>query len=67
MRQVTDREADFLGEEDLCIVRVNPFLGFVRMVTHTDVSSDDIRLVIRKLKYVIEEFERKPGQVINGH
>ena len=67
MRQVTDREAEVMGEEDLCIVRVSPFLGKVRMVTHNDVSREDIRLVVRKIKYVIEEFEKKPSQVINGH
>ena len=63
MKQVTDLEAQVLGgeEDDLCIVRMMPFQGNVRMVTHADVSREEVCMVIKKLKYVIDEFDRKPA------
>lgn len=33
---------------------------WVRMVTHLDVSAEDIELTIKKLQYVINELEKRP-------
>ena len=70
--QITDQEREDLSDE-LCTVRMNPFGGrHARIVTHADVSSDDIRLASKKLAYVIGSFERamvktNPIELNGGH
>ena len=62
--QVTQEEKAQLLDESV-VVKVSPvyeygnadMCQFVRFVTHADVSSEDMALVVKKLKYVISEIE----------
>ena len=57
LRQVTEEEKSDL--DDAIVIRANPFGSFVRFVTHCNVSYEDTLLAIKKLKYVIQEFEKR--------
>lgn len=62
--QVTEEEKADLTDET-AVVRVNPFGGeFCRVVTHADVSMEDTMLAIKKLKYVIGEFDKGSDSII---
>jgi hypothetical protein len=57
--QVTEEEKSELGDE-AAIVKMNTLGGSVRMVTHVDFSSEDTQFTIKKLRFVINEIEKKP-------
>ena len=53
--QVTEREKEVLGEENLCRIRARNAGGRIRMVTHLDLSAEDAKLAAKKIKYIKEE------------
>lgn len=56
---MTEQEKDDIGSDEVCVVRMNPFgPGAARIVTNCDVSDEDIALAIKKLKYVVNMFDR---------
>lgn len=68
--QVTEKEREELGE-DSCIMNFNSFgPGVCRLLTHVDVSYEDVMLAIKKIMYVVNEFEKRPTRKVsssNGH
>lgn len=58
--KVTEEEREELGE-DVCIMNFNAFgPGVCRLLTHLDVSYEDTLLAIKKMKFVINELEKRP-------
>nr|XP_045601274.1 probable low-specificity L-threonine aldolase 2 isoform X3 [Procambarus clarkii] len=54
--QVTDAESEELGEQ--IVVMMLPITETtVRLMLHCDVKNDDIKAVIKKLKYIIQEYD----------
>nr|XP_045588297.1 probable low-specificity L-threonine aldolase 2 [Procambarus clarkii] len=55
MGQVSEEEAKATGQR--VVVRILPFTEYAaRLVVHCDITKEDIKSVIKKLKYVIKEF-----------
>ncbi|MPC19507.1 putative low-specificity L-threonine aldolase 2 [Portunus trituberculatus] len=56
LSSVTDREAHELGEQ--VVVMMMPLTDTcVRFMTHCDVRKDEVKTVIKKLRYVIQEYD----------
>ncbi|XP_042862149.1 probable low-specificity L-threonine aldolase 2 [Penaeus japonicus] len=56
LSSVTDTEIDELGEQ--VIVLMSPVSDTtVRLMTHCDVKKEDVKAVIKKLKYIIREYD----------
>lgn len=54
--KVTEEEEQCLGES-ITVVALASYPHIAKIVTHNDVDSDMIQLAIKKLKYVIREYE----------
>lgn len=53
---MTDSEAQDLGEQ--VVVMMMPLSDTcVRLMTHCDVRKDEVKSVIKKLRYVIQEYD----------
>lgn len=55
LAEVTEREKEVLGEENLCSVQARAVGKQIRMLTHLDVSDEDTELVVKKIKYIKDE------------
>lgn len=54
--QVTDAESQELGEQ--VVVMMMPISDTcVRLMTHCNVKKDDVKSVIKKLQYIIQEYD----------
>lgn len=53
--QVKEKEFHEIGEVKVMMIPLSD--NVVRLVTHYDLSKCDVELVIRKLKFVIEEYD----------
>ncbi|XP_054258459.1 L-allo-threonine aldolase-like isoform X2 [Macrosteles quadrilineatus] len=58
--QVTEEEEKYLGSENSCVIKLFKVSStLVRMVVCCNISADDVQAAIRKLQYVVKEYDSK--------
>lgn len=58
--KVTKEELDFLGEENPCVIKLFTISATeVRIVLCCNITDDDVKAAIKKLQFVIQEFDDK--------